>query len=86
MTLTHRLRLQHGEWANSLAFSPDGSLLVVGSLGSGAAVWRLPQGELLAPYLGERWEQALSVAFSPDGRLLAVGSPWGSVQLWQLGE
>lgn len=86
VTLTHRLRLQHGEWANSLAFSPDGSLLVVGSLGSGAAVWRLPQGELLAPYLGERWEQALSVAFSPDGRLLAVGSPWGSVQLWQLGE
>ncbi|WP_159024550.1 WD40 repeat domain-containing protein [Streptomyces scabiei] len=70
-----------GAGSCSVAFSPDGKLLAVGSGDGVVQLWNLS-----APYqIGhERTAfraKACSVAFSPDGKLLAVEYGDGSVQL-----
>jgi WD40 repeat protein len=68
---------------NSIAFSPDGKLLALGS-GEGIAVWDLtetargqPAPKMLLP--AKEYESVKSVAFSPDGRRLASScrTGWG---------
>jgi serine/threonine-protein kinase len=65
--------------ARCLAFSPDGSLLAVGTRSGLIHVWDLPSGSdtpamTVAPPRGERADRladkAVNVAFSPDGRSL----------------
>jgi WD40 repeat protein len=64
--------------ANSLALSPDGSLLAsiyctasdaYGCTKGGVAVWRVSDGKMLQTFS----DLAYAVAFSPDGGLLATG-------------
>lgn len=67
-------------WAESLAFSPDGSLLVI-EFDGGVTVWNARTGALVrewdreavrAPF--DSWKLVASVAFSADGRrVLVVG-------------
>ena len=67
--------------AESLAFSPDGSLLVSGS-GQNDPLVRIRQAgdwALLRTLPGE----AFSVAFSPDSRLL-VSTQWNKIVIWGL--
>ena len=70
---------------NSLAFSPDGSLLTIADhpgviriveVATGRDRFRLPQGE----------DYLLGACFSPDGRWLAVGSGFvtNRVRVWEL--
>ncbi|NUM48769.1 MAG: hypothetical protein HUU38_29020, partial [Anaerolineales bacterium] len=62
----------HPGQVRSLAFSPDGELLAVGTLGA-VRIWRNVEGQFVHvreyPYPGGLVE---SVAFSPDGALLAT--------------
>jgi WD40 repeat protein len=68
--------------AYSLAFSPDGERLAIGTGGWSAEVWDLgTRGRTHNFPLGERcW----AVAFSPDGSLLATGTRGGVVRQWDL--
>jgi WD40 repeat protein len=66
---------------DSLAWSPDGSLLAVGASDGSLQVFDTANGELLVTLPGHRmW--ATGVAFSPDGRILASCSLDGTIMLW----
>ena len=66
----------------SVAFSPDGSLLVSGCTGRNVWIWRVEDGECLGLWKGHT-DEVWSVAFSPDGEILASGSRDGTVRLWK---
>lgn len=73
-----------GERVSCLAWSPDGSLLAVGSLGGDAVVFT-PDGNPLDQPV-HNGIGVLSVAWSPDGAHLAVGGQDGVVSLWDVAE
>lgn len=72
------------EWPVTLAFSPDGRLLAIGSSqdGTGVKLWGLEAGKWLAHLKVNR--RVGSVVFAPDGLTLAVGTWQGTVQLWDV--
>lgn len=86
-TLDPALQLDEakGLYAGAVAFSPDGRLLAVGTVGEGAdlTIWELASGKVRGRYSGHRLgTQAL--AFSPDGKFLASGGADATVLLWDV--
>ncbi|MBN1889777.1 MAG: WD40 repeat domain-containing protein [Thermoflexales bacterium] len=71
----------------SLAFSPDGSVLAVGSVGlygeDTVRLWRVSDGQLLGVLEGHT-DTIAGLAFSPGGETLASGSYDSTVRLWQV--
>jgi WD40 repeat protein len=67
--------------ASSLAFSPDGTILVTGSSDGALRLWDAVTGELLVELI-EHSAYVTDLSFSPDGELLASGSVDGTVILW----
>ena len=65
----------------SVAFSPDGQLIVSASRDKTVLLWRAADGRLLRTMMGHE-RSVTSVAFSPDGRLLASASADKTVLLW----
>ena len=68
--LVHEWR--HNRMVKAVAFSPDGKLVLTGSLDNSARLWSVDTAELL-----HEWRHASNVnavAFSPDGRLALTGS------------
>jgi len=57
----------------SVAFGPDGTLLVSGSADKTLRLWRVSDGSFVREFKGHT-DSVNSVAFSPDGTLLASGS------------
>jgi WD40 repeat protein len=74
----------HTNAITSLAFSPDGNLLVSGGYDKTIRLWSLPGGELLHT-LNVQQSHPTCLVVSPDGRLLASGNHNGTIQLWTLG-
>ncbi len=70
-------------WIFSVAFSPDGTLVVSGSEDRTVRVWAVNMGNCLT--LKGHQDIVYSVAFSPDGRLIASGSADNTVKLWDVG-
>ena len=74
---------------NSLAFSPDGSILASGNDEDAILLWDVNTGELLETFEGHT-HGVDSVAFSPDGSILASGSggssvgEGGTIYLWDI--
>ena len=65
------------EWVNSVAFSPDGSLLISSSGEKTIKFWSVETGACLhtLPCSGR-------IVFSPNGALLATAGPDKTIQLW----
>ncbi|KAK4870121.1 hypothetical protein LT330_005175 [Penicillium expansum] len=72
----------HSDEVRSVAFSPDGRLLVSGS-DTIIRVWDVTTGTLQQTCTGHSYA-VLSVSFSPNGRLLASGSDDGTLRLWDV--
>ena len=76
-----------GEESNSLslcgAFSPDGRLLVSGTIEQGLRTWDLTNGQERTPLVGHLGRVS-AVAFASDGKTLASGSWDRSVRLWNV--
>src|SRR6266481_4781131 len=67
----------------SVAFSPDGQFLAVGSANGEIGVWQVARWKpimTLSGHLGRVW----SVAFRPAGARLASGGEDGFVRLWEV--
>ncbi len=80
-----RLPIGSANYASSVAFSPDGPILAVGS--STVQLWNLADPGLPVslglPLTGPAGGVS-SLAFSPDGQILAVGGDDGTIWLWNL--
>ena len=73
----------------TLAFSPDGSRLLIGSWGTisyggnFSALWNVSKGTQIAKLEGHKSDTQLQgVTFSHDGRRIATVSLDGSARLW----
>ncbi|MFV9630770.1 MAG: WD40 repeat domain-containing protein [Methanosarcinales archaeon] len=67
-------------WANSIAFSPDGTMLATATH-EGVKLWDVPGGGERLAIVGSG--STNSVAFSPDGMVFATGSGQ-TVKLWDV--
>ena len=68
---------------SSVAFTPDGTILAVGSEDWSVRLWQVTDGTLLDPSLIQTGG-VLRLALSPDGRILAAGNQDDSLELWQV--
>lgn len=67
---------------NSLAFSPDGKILVSGGDDFSIKLWDVYRAEELN--LGRHSAIVRTVAFSPDGKLIASGDDSGIIKIWDV--
>ena len=81
---------EHGYEINSIAFSPDGQTLAIGSQytirgndGGDLTLWDLDTGTLLHTLVGHSY-YILDVAFSPDGQTLTSASGEGTLRFWNV--
>ncbi|KAF7348845.1 WD40 repeat-like protein [Mycena venus] len=71
-------------YVTSLAFSPDGTRIVSGSVGSTLRVWDTHTGATVAgPFKGHT-SNVESVAFAPDGKRVASGSRDKTIRVWEI--
>jgi hypothetical protein len=75
----------HGSHVNSVAFSPNGTLLATGSDGTTIKLWRVSDGAFVRTLAGHT-SSVNSIAFSPDGTLLVSGSSDRTVRLWRVSD
>jgi WD40 repeat protein len=66
----------------SVAFSPDGSLIVGGGSNGDVAIWDAATGSLIAVYEEPHTDTVNTVAFSPDGTVFATISDDGTIVIW----
>ena len=78
-----RILRDHANEVNSLAFSPDGTLLATGDDAGRIIIWRVATGENLGTLTGHaNW--ILSLDFHPDGQILASSSRDNTIILWDV--
>ena len=75
--------LEHDDWVNDLAYSPDGTTIVTAS-GGYLHTWDVPSGTLKKRFRhGWAGDPLWSVAYSPDGTTIASGGGRGTdAALW----
>ena len=74
-----------GEQAQSAAFSPDGEVIVVGTVTGKWVVLDINTREVFGVHQ-DGSEPVHVVKFSPDGTLLAIGSRDNAIYMYQVGE
>jgi WD40 repeat protein/energy-coupling factor transporter ATP-binding protein EcfA2 len=72
------------DWVGSLAFSPDGTLLVSGADSGAVMFWDTAAGTLMGTPVVGHSGRVSSVTFSPDGQTLASASEDHTVRLWDV--
>ena len=75
------LLVEHKEYVRCVAFSPDGTAIVSGSIDNTVVLWDAISGAPTATLVGHT-DAVRSVAYSADGATVASGSPDGTVRLW----
>ena len=74
--------------ANSLAFSPDGKTLAIGSgepsRSGDITLWDIATGKLVKNYTERHLDSVFALDFSPDGKLLASGGADKAVRITDL--
>jgi WD40 repeat protein len=69
---------------DSIAFSPDGKLLALGSDSGPIRLWDVATGHPVGPPLTGHLNSAQGVTFSPDGKILASAGGDGTIRLWDV--
>jgi hypothetical protein len=67
---------------NSVAFSPDGTLVAAGNEDNTLRLWDVKTGRISGPALAGHTANVYSVAFSPDGKRIVSGSDDKTLRLW----
>ncbi len=65
----------------SVAFSPDGQVLITGGTDRTAQLWAVPSGSAVGPALSHH-ASVFAAAFAPDGRHFATAEDGGAVRVW----
>lgn len=73
----------HLQGVNTVAFSPDGSMLASGGDDDAIMIWETSTGRVIQRLTGPTAD-VNTVAFSPDGQTLAVATGDGEVSLWDV--
>jgi WD40 repeat protein len=73
----------HSHLVSSLRVSPDGKILISGSVDKTIKIWNLATGKLLRTLKGHG-DEVLAVNLSPDGKIIASGSVDTTIKLWHL--
>jgi len=68
---------------HSLAFSPDGRLVVTASNDGTARVWKSTTGKSVAVLRGHRGPVFSAAFSSPDGRLVVTAGSDGTARVWE---
>ncbi|MDV6301071.1 WD40 repeat domain-containing protein [Rhodococcus cerastii] len=78
--------LEAGNYPAGMALSPDGSVLVIASVGGVVELWDIadPTDPRRRTTLGGFGSDVQAVAISPEGRILAAGSADRSIRLWDM--
>jgi WD40 repeat protein len=74
---------RHSDKIHSVAFSPDGKMLVSGGNDRTVNIWDVSSGRLIRTFEGHN-ELVTSVTFSPDGKTIASGSFDKTLKLWEV--
>ncbi len=75
--------MEHSNRVNTVAYSPDGNLLLTGAQDNMVRLWDADTGNMLREFEGhEDW--VWDIAFSPDGTQAVSGSLDGIVILWDI--
>ena len=78
-----RYTLEGNSAVNTVAISPDGSLLASGNDERSICLWDLDTRKAIATFTGHS-SAVKSVAFSPDGVILASSSDDKTIKLWNI--
>jgi len=78
------VRIEYPAPVYSVAFSPDGQTLALGSWDNAVRLWQVANA--LMRTLEGHTDRVMSVAFSPDGKTLASGSDDKTVRLWRVAD
>jgi WD40 repeat protein len=83
VTGEQKYKLSSHSRANSVAFSPDNTLLALGTGDSSVIIWDMATGKEKMKLSGHT-DTVYTIAFSPDGLTLASGSGDASIILWNM--
>jgi uncharacterized protein YjiK len=73
----------HNSYVNSVTFSPDGRLIVIGCWDSTVKLWDIEGNPIGQPFRGHEGFVS-SVAFSPNGQLIVSSGRDSTVRLWDI--
>jgi WD40 repeat protein len=73
----------HQDSVNSVAFSPDGQMIVSGSDDMTLRLWDIQGNSISQPFEGHQ-DSVNSVAFSPNGQMIVSGSDDMTLRLWDI--
>ena len=73
----------HADWIRQLIITPNGKMLISGSLDGTIRLWRLPDGRHIRTLEGHS-DSVFCLSISPDGKILASGSLDNTIRLWDL--
>lgn len=73
----------HEDAINSVAMSPDGQIIVTGSVDGTLRLWNIQGNPVSQPFQGHQGH-VTAVAISPDGQLIVSGSRDRTLRLWDM--